>query len=407
MQTVYLNGDIAKFGSVWQTDCRNIRDIFKLIECQTPNFRKYLIDASESGISYEIKRGEDLLGNLDDLLLSLNNEDIVITEVPSGSKSGGGKLIAAIALTVLIMNPALLGAGFKGFVDTAIVGELTVGAAGLSIATNLALQGTAQLLAPGPEVDASEANKGYLFGGATNTAVQGMPVPLAYGELIIGGTPISVNYDNRPIAIGTYTNSDDEGKTLIDYTGGAYVPPSNDATTTTSSGSDATDGIGDEGDDYTDNGGEIVVVINDQLYEMTSPDTILEGSTGTISISTTNVSDAIHYWKVNPPGQFATSQGTVSITNNSGSFTVSPSADGVAEEEQFCVVVLYTDAARENFVSATGFTIPAQVAETTEEEKDTVTPGSGGGDEDGEEDPVIPPQEKDNFDDYKGEWEPK
>ena len=39
MQTVYLNGDIAKFGQKWETDCTNIRDIFKLIECQTPGFR--------------------------------------------------------------------------------------------------------------------------------------------------------------------------------------------------------------------------------------------------------------------------------------------------------------------------------------------------------------------------------
>ena len=243
MQTVYLNGDIAKFGAVWETDCRNIRDIFKLIECQTPSFRKYLIDASEADVSYEIKRGEDFLEDTDDLLLSLNNEDIIITEVPSGSKTGGGKLIAAIALTVLILQPQLLGTAFTKFVGTKLVGDLTVGAVGLSIATNLALQGTAQLLAPGPEVDAADANKGYLFGGATNTAVQGMAVPLAYGELVVGGTPISINYDTKPIVIGSYTNAeDDEGKMLIDYTGGVYIPPKTDETTvTTSEDSDTTE----------------------------------------------------------------------------------------------------------------------------------------------------------------------
>ena len=74
MQTVYLNGDIAKFGAVWNTNCSNIRDIFRLIECQTPGFRKYLIDASEAGVNYEIKRGEDFLETPDDLFLSLNDE---------------------------------------------------------------------------------------------------------------------------------------------------------------------------------------------------------------------------------------------------------------------------------------------------------------------------------------------
>lgn len=256
MQTVYLNGDIAKFGAVWQTDCRDIRDIFKLIECQTPGFRKYLIDASEADVSYEIKRGEDFVDTVEDLLLSLNNEDIIITEVPSGSKTGGGKLIAAIALTILIMNPALLGfspemvAAIGKFTGATITGELTVGAVGIGIATNLALQGTAQLLAPGPEVDAAEANKGYLFSGATNTSVQGMAVPLAYGELVIGGSPISINYDTKPIVIGSYTNAeDDEGKMLIDYTGGQYIPPKTDETTTTSSEDS------DETEDKTTSGG--------------------------------------------------------------------------------------------------------------------------------------------------------
>ena len=247
MQTVYLNGDIAKFGAVWETDCRNIRDIFKLIECQTPSFRKYLIDATEADVSYEIKRGEDFLEDTDDLLLSLNNEDIVITEVPSGSKTGGGKLIAAIALTVLILQPQLLGTAFADFVAKGVIGtggKLTIGGLGLGVATNLALQGTAQLLAPGPEVDAAESNKGYLFGGATNTSVQGMPVPLAYGELVIGGSPISVNYDTKPIVIGSYTNTDDdEGKMLIDYTGGEYIAPKADETTVTS------EDTGDEADE--------------------------------------------------------------------------------------------------------------------------------------------------------------
>ena len=52
MQKVKLVGEISKFGSSWETDCRNIRDIFKLIECQTPGFRKHLIKAADAGIQY-------------------------------------------------------------------------------------------------------------------------------------------------------------------------------------------------------------------------------------------------------------------------------------------------------------------------------------------------------------------
>ena len=118
--------------------------------------------------------------------------------------------------------------------------KLTVGALGMAVATNLALK-EPQILAPGPEIDEAEENKGYLFSGATNNTVQGMPVPLAYGELVIGGTPISINYDTKPIVIGSYTNvDDDEGKVLIDYTGGEYIPPKADETTVTTTDDDDT-----------------------------------------------------------------------------------------------------------------------------------------------------------------------
>ena len=217
MQTVYLNGDIAKFGAVWQTNCRNIRDIFKLIECQTPGFRKYLIEATDADVSYEIKRGEEILEGFDELFLSLKDEDIIITEVPSGSKTGGAKLIGALILTAsLLVDPS---SSLGQILATKIIGDMTVATVVASLAVSLGLQGTAQLLAPGPEVDAAEENKGYLFSGAVNNVVQGMPVPLAYGELVVGGAPISVNYDTKPIKFGTYTNTQsDDGKIPFDYT---------------------------------------------------------------------------------------------------------------------------------------------------------------------------------------------
>ena len=101
MQTVYLNGGLSQFGEKWTTECKDIASIFKLIECQTPGFRKYLTDAVEADVGFEIQRGSEFLENPEELLLSLNEEDIIITEVPSGSKSGGAKILAAIAIVAL------------------------------------------------------------------------------------------------------------------------------------------------------------------------------------------------------------------------------------------------------------------------------------------------------------------
>lgn len=212
MQKVHLIGDIAKFGSSWETECRTIPDIFKLIECQTPGFRKYLIEAAESGVGYEIRRGEEFVTE-DTLLLSLGKEDIIITEVPAGAKSGGAKILAAVAIVaILYFSGGFAGTGIFGQggavvgPPTATAGLNTAGLVAASVAVNLALTGISQLLAPGPEVDSAETNESYLFNGPVNTAKQGIPVPVAYGELIVGGAPISVNYSTTPFGRNPFAN---------------------------------------------------------------------------------------------------------------------------------------------------------------------------------------------------------
>ena len=107
MQKVKLVGEIAKFGSSWETNCANISDIFKLIECQTPGFRQHLVEGAEAGVGYTIKRGEDYLEEGEELLLSLNNEDIIITEVPAGAKSGIGKIIAGAIIIAISFIPGV------------------------------------------------------------------------------------------------------------------------------------------------------------------------------------------------------------------------------------------------------------------------------------------------------------
>ena len=212
MQTVYLNGSISKFGDVWHTDCDNIRDIFKLIECQTSGFRQHLVDAGDANVGYEIQRGSEFLESENELLLSLKDEDIIITEVPSGSKSGGAKILAAIAIiAVAFMVPGGLNLISTTATSTTGAASTTyaitsgvLGTALVGVATNLALTGISQLLAPGPETDQGTAES-YLFNGPTNNITQGLPVPVAYGELIVGGAPISFSYVNNS---GSYATID-------------------------------------------------------------------------------------------------------------------------------------------------------------------------------------------------------
>lgn len=245
MQTVYLNGSIEKFGSKWETNCRDIREIFKLIECQTPGFRAHLIKAAEADVGYEIQRGSDFLETPEEMFLSLNDEDIIITEVPSGSKSGPAKILAAIAIVVIIgatgmappKVPLAEGTSFFGAIKAAFTGQAGFFATtGAFIATNLAMTGINQMLIPGPEVDGTTENDGYLFGGPANAIAQGMPVPLAYGQMIVGGAPISTSYQNKPINLGSFNNAGGTGASIIDFSAGdSLINPTDTSTTGTSS----------------------------------------------------------------------------------------------------------------------------------------------------------------------------
>ena len=225
METVYLNGVIAQFGAKWSTNCANIGDVFKLIECQTPGFRKYLVDAAENNVGFEIQRGEEFLESEKELLLSLRDEDIIITEVPAGAKDGASKILAAVAILVVVgMTGGAVGAegaklGFFGQIKAGLTGAGGFWAnTAAMVSVNLALQGVTQLLAPGPESDEAEENRAYLFDGPVTSPPEGMPVPVLYGELIVGGMPVSVDYRNNTAF--SYLNDIDVSDPYVNYISG-------------------------------------------------------------------------------------------------------------------------------------------------------------------------------------------
>ena len=71
MQTVYLKGEISKFGEVWETNCSNLREILRLIGCQSPGFDKYLIDMLEKNRGLEIVKGSEIIDCVEDFIFPL------------------------------------------------------------------------------------------------------------------------------------------------------------------------------------------------------------------------------------------------------------------------------------------------------------------------------------------------
>ena len=209
MRNVYLEGEMGdKFGTGFQVEALKISDILRCIDCNHPSFKKYIIDCQEKDIGFEIDIASTKLEYEVEMLMNLQEGDVTITAIPAGSKSGGGKILAAIALAALFMTPlgpALFTPGTAAVpglaLSTAPGGGLAAIAAtsgsfsvpGLlvaGLAVNLAMMGLNQMMAPDPSTDADQ-EQNYLFNGNQQNIVEGDPVPVLYGKLRVPGQPIN------------------------------------------------------------------------------------------------------------------------------------------------------------------------------------------------------------------------
>ncbi len=174
-------------------------DIFKCLECNFPKFREYLMECHDKGVEFMCSVAEHVMGDEKDLLLNYGEGDMILSPVPAGSKKGITKLLAAIAIIVVVW----LSGGFAAMSSAAASGTMTVGAAAamtaVSFAINLALAGIQQMMAPDPSVD-NDQDSSYLFQGTGQTVVEGDPIPILYGQLRVPGRPVSFQVQN----IGNY-----------------------------------------------------------------------------------------------------------------------------------------------------------------------------------------------------------
>jgi predicted phage tail protein len=226
---IYLNGEMsALFGQQFPFVGDTVQEALLCLQANEPKFRPYLIKCHENDIGFSIKvHGEDI-DDFRECLLPLTEGDIVITPILAGSKSGGAKILTAMAIAALMFTPggpaALMGMNTMSSATLFATGMNAGGiyAAGAmavtSLAANLAIQGIQQIMAPDPETDREE-EKGYMLSGSQKNTVEGDPVPVLYGELRVPGTPVSFEVKNKKTVLlsESYTsNGDTESITAED-----------------------------------------------------------------------------------------------------------------------------------------------------------------------------------------------
>ncbi len=227
MRKVYLDGEMAqKFGSEFTIKAVSMADVFRCLEGNFPEMREYLIDCHEKDIGFLCQEGSEALQDEEELLLSLGDGDIYISPQPAGSKSGFGKILAAIAIVALVaiaggaaLALANASAAAAGGATTSITlgSALAAGASGIvgqlaiGLAINLALTGIQQMMAPDPSVDTPDTGEdSYLFRGAEQTTLEGDPVPVLYGQLRVPGRTIGFEVRNKE---NTYSSNNYGGGT--------------------------------------------------------------------------------------------------------------------------------------------------------------------------------------------------
>lgn len=172
-RTIRLYGKLgAKFGRVHKFVCNSPREAASALCAMVPGFKQEMMESKDKGIEYAVFIGkenisEEALGAL------AGNKDIRIAPVIAGS-GRGFQVVAGVALAVVgayTLNPYLFAAGF-----------------------GLAVGGAAQYLTKIPEGNTgTEVDNGasYNFNGPVNLTAQGNPIPVLYGEMIVGSITVS------------------------------------------------------------------------------------------------------------------------------------------------------------------------------------------------------------------------
>src|SRR6056300_806122 len=213
MTHVMLMGELGeKFGTNWHMATSSFRDIFKLIDCQTEGFKQYILESAEKGIDFDILNGEEFLEDGYSVMLEKPEDIVVITPkaVGAGGLSDAFKIIVGAILIIYgpgwidaLTVEAQVAAGVANTTGVttqasqmAIATYGKVAAWGLStLGVGLAMSGVVGYMTP---ESPSEAGDSYLFDGPQNNTKQGVPVPLLYGELIVGGALTNIGFiDNK------------------------------------------------------------------------------------------------------------------------------------------------------------------------------------------------------------------
>lgn len=187
-RTIRLYGKLgAKFGRVHKFVCSSPREAASALCAMIPGFKQEMMESKDKGIEYAVFIGRE---NISEEVLDApaGSKDIRIAPVIAGS-GRGFQVIAGVAL--------------------AVVGGITGNPYLLAVGVSLAVGGAMQYLTKIPEGNTgTEVDNGasYNFNGPVNVTAQGNPIPVLYGEMIVGSITVSGDMYSEDTGMNRPTN---------------------------------------------------------------------------------------------------------------------------------------------------------------------------------------------------------
>lgn len=199
LKTIRVYGRLAKFlgRRKFEAEVQNAAEAVRFLLANFPRLEQHLVEHD-----YRVSVGEyDLTEN--ELNYPAGQETIKIIPVLSGAGSVG-KIIAGVALVALAVFVPL------GSIGLGAMGSIGIGSIVSSVGASLVIGGVSQLLSPVPTLNgpgagnrgnesATDPRKSYSFSGIQQSSRAGVPVPVVYGETIVGSVVISVGIDTVQI----------------------------------------------------------------------------------------------------------------------------------------------------------------------------------------------------------------
>ena len=199
LRTVKVYGHLAEHcgQSVFKALVRVPADAIKFLLCNFPELRSLMRDGY-----YKVAVGKydlQLADQPQQLHYPLAADDVVkVIPVVSGAggRGVGQILLGAALITAAVVLAPLSGGTSTGFLGATGTGFLsaTASVAAGNLGLALTLGGIATMLTPVPEqpdFEGADGRGGFAFSGLDNVSQEGIPVPVVYGEVIVGSVVLS------------------------------------------------------------------------------------------------------------------------------------------------------------------------------------------------------------------------